>query len=88
MQPLYQLFLPLVKKNGHILDAGCGSGRDSKVFEADGFTVTAMDASEVLVKQASEFLGFAVQHKTFQQMNEQNCYDAIWCCASLFPFLT
>ena len=88
MQPLYQLFLPLVKKNGHILDAGCGSGRDSKVFEAEGFSVTAMDASESLVKQASEFLGFAVQHKTFQQINEQNCYDAIWCCASLLhvPF--
>lgn len=88
MQPLYQLFLPHVKVGGHILDAGCGSGRDSKAFAAQGFTVSAMDASEELVKQASEFLGFAVEHKTFQQINEQNCYDAIWCCASLLhvPF--
>lgn len=83
MQPLYQKFLPYVKAGGHILDAGCGSGRDSKAFVAQGFTVSAMDASEELAKQASKFLGFAVEHKTFQQINEQNCYDGIWCCASL-----
>lgn len=88
MQPLYQLFLPYVKVGGHILDAGCGSGRDSKAFIAKGFNVTAIDASQALVKQASEYLGFAVEHKTFQQINEQNNYDAIWCCASLLhvPF--
>lgn len=88
MQPLYQLFLPYVKVGGHILDAGCGSGRDSKAFVAKGFTVTAIDASLALVKQASEYLGFAVEHKTFQQINVQNNYDAIWCCASLLhvPF--
>jgi len=88
MQPLYNEFLPLVIAGGHILDGGCGSARDAKAFKDQGFKVTAIDASEELVKIASQYLGQPVGLKTFQQINDINIFDGIWCCASLLhvPF--
>ena len=88
MQPLYNEFLPLVQTNGHILDAGCGSARDAKAFKTQGFKVTAIDASSELVKIATQYLGQPVELKTFQQINDINFFDGIWCCASLLhvPF--
>jgi len=88
MQPLYNEFLPLVTAGSHILDGGCGSARDAKAFKDSGFKVTAIDASEELVKIASQYLGQPVGLKTFQQINDINIFDGIWCCASLLhvPF--
>lgn len=83
MQPLYDEFLPLVTPKGNILDAGCGSGRDSKAFSELGFNITSMDASESLASLATQYLGFPVICQTFQNINFQNQFDGIWCCASL-----
>lgn len=47
-------FLDLLPRNAHILDAGCGSGRDTKAFLAKDYTVTAFDASPVLATKAEE----------------------------------
>ncbi|MGB2065821.1 MAG: methyltransferase domain-containing protein, partial [Marinomonas gallaica] len=44
MSALYQRFLPLIPLQGHILDAGCGSGRDAKYFQSIGHKVWAFDA--------------------------------------------
>jgi len=46
---LYQPFLALVPVNGHLLDAGCGSGRDSRAFLERGYTVNAIDASDTML---------------------------------------
>ncbi len=83
MSALYNEFLPLIAKHGHILDAGCGSARDAMYFKQQGFTVSAFDASPELAKLASNYLQQAVEVKTFQQLNCTNKYDGIWCCASL-----
>jgi len=48
MAPLHQRFLARLPVGAHILDAGCGSGRDSKVFLQLGYRVTAFDASAKL----------------------------------------
>ncbi|WP_338040958.1 hypothetical protein [Marinomonas algicola] len=48
MSALYQCFLPLIPLQGHILDAGCGSGRDAKYFQSLGYEVSAFDASSEL----------------------------------------
>lgn len=53
MSALYDAFLPLLSENAHILDAGCGSGRDSREFLARNYRVTAFDASEKLASLAS-----------------------------------
>ena len=83
MTRIYNSFLPLVEANGHILDAGCGSGRDSMYFKELGFSVTALDASEELVKIASNNIGQPVVHASFNEIAYQNEFDGIWCCASL-----
>lgn len=76
-------FLAGIPPGGHILDAGCGSGRDAKAFAEQGFRVTAFDASNALAQLASEHCGFAVQVRTFDDVDEVEAYDGIWCCASL-----
>ncbi|KZZ78007.1 hypothetical protein A3765_08470 [Oleiphilus sp. HI0130] len=83
MSPLYEKFLPHIPKGGHILDAGCGSGRDSKYFLDQGYKVTAIEPAEALRKLASEFIRQPVEQRTFQEINEQETYDGIWACASL-----
>ncbi len=82
---IYQQFLPLLDPHAHILDAGCGSGRDTKFFLTQGFQVTAFDASEMLVKKASLHTGIKIFHHTFDSFTLVNNhdFDAIWACASL-----
>ncbi len=45
MSVLYARFLESIPAGGYILDAGCGSGRDSKAFASSGYRVAAFDAS-------------------------------------------
>jgi SAM-dependent methyltransferase len=49
MADLYEPFLEFVPHGGHILDAGCGPGRDARQFLRLGYEVTAIDASAVMV---------------------------------------
>ncbi|MEZ8990571.1 class I SAM-dependent methyltransferase [Vibrio breoganii] len=84
MQSLYEKFLPLIPTGGRILDAGCGSGRDSKAFLDKGFQVDAFDASAELTKLATELTGLEVTQTTFLEFqSEPATYDGIWACASL-----
>ena len=83
MTSLYQRFLPLLPANAHILDAGCGSGRDSKHFINNGFSVTAMDASKALAESASALIDQHVHECLFQDFQSEKQFDAIWACASL-----
>ncbi len=76
-------FCKYVKVGGGILDAGCGSGRDSKAFMQEGFEVTAFDASEEMCKAASKLTGLDVKQMKFQYVEFQNEFDGIWACASL-----
>lgn len=83
MSSFHSRFLSLVKPGGRILDAGCGSGRDAKIFKDLGYLVSAFDASEELVKLAREYSGVDVQVNSFSQFGDQDIYDGIWACASL-----
>lgn len=76
-------FLCHVKPGGKILDAGCGSGRDSLAFVQAGFSVDAFDASEEICHLASKILGFTVECKRFEELAGDSKYDGIWACASL-----
>ena len=77
------LFLKYVKPGGRILDAGCGSGRDSLAFMDAGYEVDAFDASAEICRLASERLGFPVACRRFEDLEGEEEYDGIWCCASL-----
>ncbi len=83
MSPLYEAFLAKLPIRADVLDAGCGSGRDAKVFADRGHVVSAFDASADLARLASAHCGFEVAARTFAEVTEVDTYDGIWCCASL-----
>ncbi len=83
MAPIRQRFIAQLPPGGHILDAGCGSGRDAKAFSEAGFRVTAFDASAELARLASAHCGFEVAARRFEGVDEVAQFDGIWCCASL-----
>lgn len=76
-------FLKGVISRGYILDFGCGSGRDTLYFLQQGYRVDAIDGSEALCKEASEYTGLPVRHMYFQELEEKDKYDGIWACASI-----
>ena len=76
-------FIALLPAGGKILDAGCGSGRDSKAFLEQGFEVTAFDASKEMCKRASEYIGQEVINMLFQDVSFKDEFDGIWASASL-----
>jgi 2-polyprenyl-3-methyl-5-hydroxy-6-metoxy-1,4-benzoquinol methylase len=69
--------------SARILDAGCGSGRDAAAFAANGYRVTAFDASSAMVKLASAHLGFPALQMCFEDVCWKEEFDGIWACASL-----
>jgi SAM-dependent methyltransferase len=83
MTPLYRRFLPLLPDRGHILDAGCGSGRDARAFADVGHRVTAFDASPALAALAESHLARPVQCRRLQDVAWREAFDGVWACASL-----
>ncbi len=80
---LYAEFLPHIPEGGAILDAGCGSGRDSRHFLENGFAVHAFDAAPDLAERASKYIEQRVEVVDFASFKSTQQYDGIWACASL-----
>lgn len=83
MSPLYEPFLSLLPPGAHILDAGCGSGRDSLFFLKNGYEVTAFDASQAMVELASRHTNHPVLRLSFHDIEFKERFDGVWACASL-----
>ena len=83
MTEIYKDFLYYLDKGAHILDAGCGSGRDSLYFLEEGYEITAFDAAEELVSLAQELLGLKVLKMRLQDLDFKAEFDGIWASASL-----
>ena len=83
MSQLLDEFIKLLPEGGAVLDAGCGSGRDSLGLKRRGFKVVAFDASEEMCKRASELLGQMVRQCRFEELDYVDQFDGIWACASL-----
>jgi SAM-dependent methyltransferase len=78
-----EAFLAYVPDGGKILDAGCGSGRDSKAFLDAGYDVVAFDASREMRIRASEYIGREVLDLRFEDISFEKEFDGIWASASL-----
>lgn len=83
MSSLYRPFCDSLSTGAKILDAGCGSGRDSKAFALMGYDVEAFDASPELAHLATQYSGIKVKTLHFNQLDSHQQFDGIWCCASL-----
>lgn len=83
MRDKYPLFLKYIPEGGRILDAGCGSGRDSKAFSEMGYEVTAIEASKKLANLAKSHTGVNVINTTFAKFKSDERFDGIWACTSL-----
>ena len=82
--PLAQELVQYTGQNGHLLEIGCGTGRDMAWFETQGVTVTGNDLSMGMLQYARK----NVQGNLFS-MNMCNLafpssyFNSAWCCASL-----
>lgn len=83
MSDLYKPFCQMLPKGAKILDAGCGSGRDTQFFITQGFNVIAIDASLKMVNATKKMTGADCRHMSFEKLNLEKNFDAIWACASL-----
>lgn len=83
LSALHQRFLSRLPEHGHILDLGCGSGRDAKAFLDAGYQVTAMDGSAACCQLAAAYIGQEVVCQTFQELDCHQAFDGVWACASL-----
>ncbi|MBU1001844.1 MAG: class I SAM-dependent methyltransferase [Proteobacteria bacterium] len=79
----YEEFLPRLPAGGSILDAGCGSGRDSRRFRDMGFQVEAFDVSREMVRLAREHTGLRVRHLDFLNADFHPVHDGVFANASL-----
>ncbi len=71
-------------KGAHVLDAGCGSGRDALAFWHHGYQVSALDGSPEMAQSARARLPLDIEVLS-QDFSHPlpDVYDAIWACASL-----
>ncbi|HEX8589264.1 class I SAM-dependent methyltransferase, partial [Pseudomonas sp.] len=69
----------------HILDFGCGPGRDLQTFTALGHIATGLDGSERFAEMARQDSGCEVLHQNFLELNlPTERFDGIFANASLF----
>jgi 2-polyprenyl-3-methyl-5-hydroxy-6-metoxy-1,4-benzoquinol methylase len=83
MSNVYERFFAEIPLAAHIADAGCGSGRDTKVFLQKGYGVTAFDGSPQMARVASLHTSQKCIVLRFQDIQFEQEFDAIWACASL-----
>ncbi|HBP24989.1 MAG TPA: SAM-dependent methyltransferase, partial [Oribacterium sp.] len=83
MSAIYARFQKYLTPGAAVLDAGCGSGRDSLHFMKMGYAVTAIDASKEMCAYASKLLQQDVRQLTFQELDYKEDFSGIWACASL-----
>lgn len=83
MSELWKPFEKHLPPDAHILDLGCGSGRDTKHFLTQGYRVTAVDGAQKLCEEAEKNTGQHVRCMLFQDIDYVDEFHGIWACSSL-----
>ena len=68
MGAIQEAFIRQLHPGAHILDLGCGSGRDSKLFLSKGFAVTPVDGSAEMCTSAKANTGLEVRQLLFKDL--------------------
>jgi len=78
-------FIALLPKNGKVLDAGCGSARDSAYMISKGYSAQGIDLSEGLLAEAKKIHPeVPTQLMSLTEISFPATYfDGIWCKAAL-----
>lgn len=78
-------FLSLLSKGSHVLDLGCGSGRDAALLTEEEIQVTGLDLSTELLSIAKEICPSAtfVEGDMLAMPFADNTFDGVWASASL-----
>lgn len=76
-------FLNRLEPGARILELGCGAGKDAEHMKKRGFSVVPTDGSAAMARRAQERLGIPVEVLTFDQLDAEAEYDAVWCHASI-----
>ncbi|MBT6821280.1 class I SAM-dependent methyltransferase [archaeon] len=79
-----KIFLNLIPKNCHILDLGCGSGRDSEIFSQKKYKVTGIDLSSKMInicKKRNIDVDFRIMNILDLKFEDES-FDGIWANAS------
>jgi ubiquinone/menaquinone biosynthesis C-methylase UbiE len=78
------LLEPSFGPNSHILDVGCGPGRDMAWFENHNVNVTGVDDTQAMLEIArTKVRGSLVQSDMRKMPFKAHSLDGIWCNASL-----
>ena len=76
-------FLDRLPGGAHILELGCGGGRDASRMIERGFRVDMTDGSKGMAKKARERTGQDVRLLRFEDLDAVEAYEAVWAHASL-----
>ena len=76
-------FLDRLAPGAHILELGCGGGRDCQAMLARGFDVDATDGVPEMACKAEERIGRPVRIMRFEELDASEEYDAVWASACL-----
>jgi SAM-dependent methyltransferase len=76
-------FMHALPTGAHILELGCGAGRDAEALLAQGFEVDATDGAPTMTAEAEQRLGRPARIMRFDELSAVDAYDGIWANASL-----
>jgi ubiquinone/menaquinone biosynthesis C-methylase UbiE len=77
-------FLEIAGSNAHILDVGCGAGRDMAWMEARGAQVTGIDFSHGMLAEARRRTHGPLMQMDMRHLDfPDDSFTGIWCTASL-----
>ncbi|MEN9361105.1 MAG: hypothetical protein RL095_2640 [Verrucomicrobiota bacterium] len=79
-------FAALLPPQASLLDAGCGSGRDSAWFRDRGFSVDAFDLCPELCEEARRRFDIPARVASILDLAATAEYDGVWASASLVHF--
>lgn len=76
-------FLDLLEPAAHVLELGCGTGRDAAHIRKRGFDIDATDGVPAMVAKANERHDIGVRLMRFDELDAEAIYDGVWAHASL-----